>query len=511
MAWTVAAIIMLAYVCVFVWLSPLLQQDYPNHLARAVVIGDLVFHDGSQFGRDFAYHFLAVPYILGDLVLVASIELFGVKYGAALSSALTLLSLSFAVLFYMRAAKVPRDGQILVFMLSMYLATNWFFMMGFFAFSLAIAATIVCLGLVELFRQRSSTGLFVTLIVVLVLAYLIHVTAILFLAAAVGISAVMRLWFRTTSLKTEALIFLPIAALLAWNAGIASRNHRPGDLTPAMYDWGTVFEKFQGLAYPFRRFSLIADGFLLLALAVRHSASRQALARPRVLEMFALTAGFLGIYVVLPLGYVDAWFVDIRALPFAIFFFIMGCMLLPDDACAPRRLDRVALPLAALLVVANLVYLTLHLRNDSAWLSQYRAVVAAVPRGSHVLPIFAHTGEGKLRPALHAGSFIVVDRGGVIPYLFSGDRGNPMKYFRYLHRPYAPYEEWYLEPVPARVDWVSVACDYDFLLAMKPFDARRIGVSTKTVFENGTAALLAVARQPCEGPLGAGKANAGKA
>jgi len=86
-----------------------------------------------------------------------------------------------------------------------------------------------------------------------------------------------------------------------------------------------------------------------------------------------------------------------------------------------------------------------------------------------------------------------------------------MKYFRYLHRPYAPYEEWYLEPVPARVDWFCVACDYDFLLAMKPFDARRIGVSTKTVFENGTVAPLAVARQPCEGPLGAGKANAGKA
>src|SRR6185312_699088 len=46
-------------------------------------------------------------------------------------------------------------------------------------------------------------------------------------------------------------------------------------------------------------------------------------------------------------------------------------------------------------------------------------------------------------PYVHAASFVVIDRGGMTPYLFGGDDGDPMIYFRYRHRPYEPKWMWY--------------------------------------------------------------------
>jgi hypothetical protein len=49
----------------------------------------------------------------------------------------------------------------------------------------------------------------------------------------------------------------------------------------------------------------------------------------------------------------------------------------------------------------------------------------------------------------------------------------------------------------APVDWNRIACDYDFLLVTRPFDAAHIRVATTTAAANETAALLAVDKQEC--------------
>jgi hypothetical protein len=97
---------------------------------------------------------------------------------------------------------------------------------------------------------------------------------------------------------------------------------------------------------------------------------------------------------------------------------------------------------------------------------------------------------------LHAGSFVVIDRGAVTPYLFSADRGEPMLYFRSRRPRYRPAEDWYGErqigSAAARPDWRRIACDCDFLLLTVPFDRHEIGLPTRTVATNPSAALLEV-------------------
>jgi hypothetical protein len=81
-----------------------------------------------------------------------------------------------------------------------------------------------------------------------------------------------------------------------------------------------------------------------------------------------------------------------------------------------------------------------------------------------------------------------------------------MKYFRYIHRPYTPPEDWYVDWPRPRVQWQQVACTYDFILVSKPFQQQRIGVATTTVAENESAALLSTDKGGCR--VGATRAAA---
>jgi hypothetical protein len=121
------------------------------------------------------------------------------------------------------------------------------------------------------------------------------------------------------------------------------------------------------------------------------------LRRPPVLEMLALALLFVATYFALPIGYAEAYYVDTRPLPLASFFFIAACLALPrpDPVTRPGR-ERLAFALAALLAIGNLAYLARHFIAQSAWIAQYRNVVAAIPAHGRVLPVYTHGGDGSV-------------------------------------------------------------------------------------------------------------------
>src|SRR5215475_4261446 len=80
------------YCVVLVLVSPIPVQDFPDHLARAVAMGDLIFHGGERFGGLYQFHLLWIPYLLGDLILMGAVELFGPTGGGAFWALLVFLS-----------------------------------------------------------------------------------------------------------------------------------------------------------------------------------------------------------------------------------------------------------------------------------------------------------------------------------------------------------------------------------------------------------------------------------
>jgi len=501
LAWSLVGLFAVAYLTIFAWLSPLALQDFPNHLARARVMADLLFQHGARFGDQFDLQVLAVPYLLGDLVLATTIRLCGITGAALAWTAASFLSLPVALLFYLSTVRLRPDTKALLVLLSLYLATDWFFLAGFLEFRVGVATTLVVLALAERFRLRPSVPSLGLFAIVVLAGYLVHLSTLVFASVLLGTLGAWRVFHKRSRLSVEAALLLPCVALLVWHFGCTSEYRHPGDLVENPFIWGTVPSKLAGVLGEFRRYSPRPDQLMMATLVAAVGCQvgyfwRRA-RRPSVAcqEFLALAAVMLALYFILPMGYAEAYYVDVRALPFVSSFLILSLLsFAPADSQVAGGKPVVAVPLAADLVAGNLAYLTAHMWSQKQWLTQYRRVIAVAPPHSRVLPVYTTGAEGKVVPLLHSFAFASIDRDAVIPYLQTGDTGNPQKYLRYRDRPYAPDQMWYSNVPPSPVDWQRVACDYQYLLVIKPFDPARFGLTTTVRMENNTASLLATGR-----------------
>jgi hypothetical protein len=539
---SLAAVVCAEYVYYFATLRAFPLQDFPNHLARATVIADLLFDHGARFGETYTLSLLPVPYVLHDLLFATLIEVLGVQAGGACFAVIVVLSLPFALLFYMRITGLAPRAKLMVFVIGLYLATDFFFQMAFMGFRLGLAVMIVSLGILERLRRQWSRGWFCVYVVSLAVGYLIHLASPMFFAIALGVSTVLRLYWGTANAKRELWLWLPLATLLALHFGFGSVAHSTENRPTYDFFWGTWRQKFQHIWAEFTRYGSRLEGPMLALLAgclllpLRRYLQWRRFRQPQVLEPVAIAVAFGGFYFISPQFYADSAFVDVRALPVVLLMILLACLNVPGPKSSGAVFGTLpVLVLAFALAAVNFVYLVRHVGKNEASITQYRQLGAAVPVGAYVLPVHTIAKDGEVRPLLHAAAYLVADRGAVIPYLFSGDRGDPMKYFRYRARPYWPAEDWYVEQRKWRagtprtyrlqgqdytwrfaysprnfywepldmvpVDWNRVACRYDFLLMTLPADMSLIGVPTHPVRANDTAALVAVDKSVCRPEL----------
>ena len=536
--WPAVALLTGAYLVLIARLTSFPFEDLPDHLARAKVLVDLLFHHGRQFGGVFAFHWRFVPYLLHDLILTGLVAALGTAAGGVVFNGLVVLALPCALLYYMHVNRLAPQARPLVVLISLYLATDWFFLVGFAAFRLAVPLLIVCIALAHALRERWSAGLYAAYLAAVLAGYLEHLTVLVFLTATLAVSATVRLAFGRTNIRTETRLALPVIGLLVLFFGVLAGPHHAA--SPSIYSlmWGTVQTKITGLGNEFFRYGGRANrpmvlllGFCLLWPVRRELAAPRRLLAPEVLEELALAVAFLGVYVVLPETYSGAAYVDVRALPMVVLFLLFAVLhLTPVPLRGAGFAGAPALAAAAVLAAVNLIYVGWHLEKDNAWMERYRAVVAQIPRGALVLPVFTYP-EATILPLQHAAAFVLLDRDGLTPYLFAGNLGDPMSYFDYLQPPYAPVEQWYhlqvlwnrapvfsfrtqgqsyrwrfrydynehdwRPAVFAPVSWDAVACRYPYILATQPYDPAYIGVPTRTMAANSSAALLAVDRSAC--------------
>jgi hypothetical protein len=387
---------------------------------------------------------------------------------------------------------------------ALYLSTDFFFVVGFFAYNLGFACVIVALTLIELLRRRWSNGLFALYVAIVVTGYLIHLSTLVMLGAIVGVSAVVRLWFRSSSVRHEVLLFVPIVAMFAWQFGVADHYRLASDLGGEVYRWGplegkvhrTTFNRYGGRLDPILRY---VYGLCLL-LFIRRRAWRDAFASPRVIESLAIATAFFALFVALPFSYSGGTYIDMRMLPPAAFFLLLACLQLPrvePSSESARRVPSLAIALAVVLSVANLGYLCKHFLELSSWSTRYRELFDAIPRGAHVLPICTNK---EIFKYMEPSAITVIDRQvSTFPALFSGSTGHSMTYFRYVDRPYRPAGEWFIG-VPPNVDWRRIACTYQYILVTQPFDMSLFPLAMSTVAENSSGALLAIDPHACGEP-----------
>jgi hypothetical protein len=368
---------------------------------------------------------------------------------------------------------------------------------------------LVAFAVIELLRERWSATYFALFVFLIVATYLVHLAAVVFIGALSGVSALWRISQGRSRAAREAMLLVPIVCILLWHLLGASTYRQPDDLLIAATKWGTLPAKLNRISWDFRRYTRLQDHavtgafliFLACCLLNRRVASGREWLKSQVAEPLSYAILFFAMYFALPFSHLDATYVDARALALAPFFLFQAVLSLPSmtESSAPdsgARAEFLTVCLAVMLVCVNLTVLSVNFWKGDAWLASYRATVGKIPMHATVLPIYTDEAVGIPLERLHAASYAVIDRKALIPYLFSGDRGHPMSYFRYLHRPYTPAELWYRQGEDSTVDWGKIREQYCYLLVMKPFTASRIHIRTHVVAGSDAAVLLAVEAGP---------------
>lgn len=498
---TFAATVLFGLYLVFIGsLSGLPFLDLPNHAARAFIIAHI--STNTFFSNAFVFKPSFHPYILGDLVLSGIYQILPFTAGALLWIALCFALLPLSVLLYARKKRFAAEDQVILFCLSMYLATTWFFLSGYTAYLLGISfSLIVALLLENVLDAQSHKSLIARLICYttgVTCLYLLHLAAA-FMGAVWCIGIVCaRLFAKTCSMSRAVLTGVPwlVLAVIHLTQDDDSTSHI------SKFEYGSVTEKFLGIGGAFLRFNSYQDCLLLLACTglfivlcrrTPRGPHEQNHAIPIPARPYAWACILFAVaFFILPSEIEINGEIDRRALPY---IFITAFLFALQVARHEGRVPRFAAPLSLIIAACNLLYLWHYVPPYNRYLQIYHAALDEIPAGKTVLSVATIPDDGRVQMTFHAGLPYVVKHDGIMPDLFSEQTsGAQFSYFAYLHSlKYVPNIDWYL--AGANLDWKGVQQTYDYIVVPKPFDDKRFSESVLTkTFENKAATVFQVKR-----------------
>lgn len=473
------------YLALFWTLDSAPFQDLPNHLTRAAAEADLLLHGGARFGRMFTLAPVISPYVAGDALLAGLVAAFGERAAGSLWTIVVAASYPLALAAYLRVTGHGRFTILVASVLGLYLTTDAFFLFGMHHFRLAVALVLVALAAWEVWLRTGSAGAFVAWTLLVLLGLLVHLSALVFDAAAAGVIGAVALGARRTRWSRILAGFLPVAVLTAWQAWSASGV--PGGV--AAWDAST---KLVRVLFPYYRYTWKTDHVMMLvfglACLLLVLGGRVSRAGRRSLTAALLSLLFLAMYAVMPTSRGPIHFIDERALPLAATFGLVAVLAVAEGGA---RLRRVVAVLAICLSAANLGLLASHLLRSNAVMRDYRALVAQLPARARVLPVASAPKDGYVRPFQHAGVFATLDAGALTPYVFAG---GATPYFRYRVPPVRPLDEfWYADGLtPDAEQREAIVAGFDYVLIGVPYDPARLPIPLERVARNRSAELLRI-------------------
>ena len=487
-------IVFILYLLLLCVLSNIPYTDLPNHLTRAYFIGEIIQnpHGVSSFIFDWRFQ----PYILGDLFLAGIVRIFPLHTAAMIWMFFLLGAFPLAVIFYFKERGENQDTVLLFFLLSPFLATNYFFVIGYANFCLGLAGAFVALGYWERFCRVSKNRIYsyICYFSFVCMVYCVHLAPILFLIAIVAVGTLLRFYYKKLTFLDSSLIAMPLLFLIAHHVIAQHLGSSPDDV----WIFRPAEEKFLALGGMFVRFSYVTDILLtilfllipaILILKGGNGILKRALHQQDTLESILLFVAISTLFFILPKGLSSGGEVDMRAIPFMVVLALMlVCRIVPVEVLR----NRLARLLCMLLALSNLVYLSWFLVPDNRRIGGYAAALSTVPSNQKVLGIATYPLRGRFQSNLHNVEIYMVDQGGFVPHVFSSNTsGDQLGYFSYKQYYYAPSVFWYVRQ--ESVDWNKVKGVYDYLVVEKPVDRSRIGLNDlETTFENHDAVVYRI-------------------
>ena len=465
-------------------------SDLPNQLARATIMGDLLFNAGAEYGAQFRLTPAFVPYIGGDLVLAVLTRIFGPEGGGRVWVLATFLSMPAAVWYLLASVRLGHRAWAVATLLSLYFATDWFFVSGMFNYRWALALAIAAYGAFRRYQGSPGVARYALYCLLVVLGYLVHLSAPVLLGTMLAGACAMQLLRRRLAIRVALAGMAPVVAVLAINM-VTMQPRALGDV----FRWRGPVAKLLAAGSSGLRFHAPWESLLFLLVAacliVVWRQSRGSGRGELADEACGVVAALLVLFAILPVEAGSAYDVDSRAIP-ALEALLMIAVVARIDARPANRPAAAALALASCAALANLAYLQVEVGPQDARLGDYRRVLDTLPAGARFLGINTRPALGRYQPFSHAESLGVLHHQPATANLFGAHNVSFISYFSFRDvPPYAPPVYWALHG-SREVNWAAMRADYDFLLVTRPFDHSLVPIAYSTSSENAVAALLKV-------------------
>jgi len=424
-----AMLVLLVLPLVLVPVPPLL--DYPNHLARMVV---LAFGAHDPFlSQIYMQHWDLIPNIGTDVVMPPLLWIMPVYVAGQVMLGVTLILPVLGTIAYSRAVLGQRSYWSLG---AGFVAYNVIFILGFMNFLVSLGLALLAAAAWVHWSERYRLRMTAALIIVAPLIFLTHLLGSLFLGLLIFCHDVTsRPWGQPRAVRRDAAVRFGTGSLIFLIPALLYARSRAGFGSAATI-WATPHDKLLFLFAPFLNYLWRPDlalGLLIGAVVLACVVTRRATFAP---ETVLAAVILLLLYAVVPAVMDGA--------PFAIRLSVMLGFLVFAGFTPPGLGQFIGPALGICLGGVFLLRMALLMsiwsgQNDD--IASLRQVIAHVPEHSRVVAMSVHAADNPTywhaMPARrfladgfltteHLPALVTVDRDSMWPLLFSRDGRQPI-------------------------------------------------------------------------------------
>ncbi len=362
----------LALLCL-VLVAPLLLVDvpplldYPNHLARAVVLA---------FGSSmYSPHWAIIPDLGIDLVLPPLLHVLPVHVAGRIVIGAAVLLPVIGTLAYSRAVFGVRSAWPLG---SALVAYNGTLLLGFLNFVAGVGLALLLAAAWITWRERHPARVVALAVVGAVALFFCHLMSLMFCAILVGGYEMEWLWrHRSDGRSVARRLAVAIVPLLL---PLALYTQSPLSPVAVGLEWPTLNDKLRELVLPFANYVLPLD-IATAVVVVGYLAVCAAIGRCRITlgSGIALVVAAV-LFVLAPNGVKDTYLFDAR------FIIMVGFLLF--GAVLPMPQPRLVTAALALLFAARMTVLGEAWWEQRQDVAEMRATIASVQPGERVMLAF---------------------------------------------------------------------------------------------------------------------------
>ena len=415
MKWALAllCVILLAPLAL-VDVPPLL--DYPNHLARAVVLAQGA--SDPALSRMYAAHWGIIPNLGTDLVLPPLLRVLPVHLAGRMVVGIAILLPVFGTIAYSRAVFGKRSLWPFA---SALVAYNGTLLLGFLNFVAGVGLALLLAAAWIVWRERFPLRTIALVTIATIALFFCHLMSLVLFAILIGGHELVVLWRLRSGtaatlirIATTALVFVPSVALYLLSPLVPL-----ADATT----WPTLSDKGWQILLPFANYTLPLDiataGLVVVYLLAGQCRITAASGIPLVVTAL--------LYLVAPGALKSTANFDAR---FAI---MLGFLLFA--AALPTRAPRVAVGAFTLLFAVRMTVLGLAWTEHRHDLADLRASISDVEPGARVFVAKVSSGDDRIGRRLSTGTpldehlpaLLLIEHRAYWPFLFDNASQQPVE------------------------------------------------------------------------------------